>query len=50
MGSSIEIYNAGVDAAQRREGRLPTREPQGARMRWNAWKGREHRPRQEASE
>lgn len=37
MHGSIDAYNAGVAAAQEGQGRLPTREALGSRMRWGAW-------------
>jgi fumarate reductase flavoprotein subunit len=37
MRGSMDAYNAGVAAAQEGQGRLPTREALGSRMRWGAW-------------
>ncbi len=50
MRGTTEAYNAGVEAAQRQAGSLPTEEPLGSRMRWGAWRDVEHRPAPEANE
>ncbi len=44
------IYNEEVADRQEREGWLPTQEPRGSRMRWNAWQGTRHRDTPEGSE
>jgi fumarate reductase flavoprotein subunit len=38
MQGSVEDYNSRVAGAQQAEGRLPTREELGSRMRWGAWR------------
>ena len=35
---SLEAYNAEVETRQREAGSLPTAEPLGARMKWEAWR------------
>ncbi len=50
METSLESYNAGVEAAQRAAGSLPTAEPMGSRMRWRAWEGAPERPTPDRSE
>jgi fumarate reductase flavoprotein subunit len=50
MDVSISDYNADVAEAQRREGALPTTDPQGTRMKWDAWRELAHTTTPEASE
>ena len=50
MQTSRDAYNDGVAEGQRRAGSLPTAEPLGTAMQWNAWRGIEHRTTPEANE
>jgi fumarate reductase flavoprotein subunit len=44
MERSIGDYNSSVEAAQRAQGSLPTREALGSRIRWGDWPGAERSP------
>ena len=48
--TSLDAYNTSVEVNQRQAGALPTAEPLGARMKWQAWRDIEHTTTPERSE